>query len=218
MAISLVELISGACYYITFLSFTTFETSLNHLAASVKDQNQKDLTLISKYQETNNTEFVRALIEKYSAQILAFGYRHLRNESDTKDFASDVFLKLCEKLKKEQILHFKSWLYTFMKNFFYDQKRKEQLHIKYLNNRDKKELYEIENQIIKRLDQKLLYEALHQLPEKEKRCITYLYLESKNYSEIIKETNWTFNQIRGTRERAIKKLRILLSEEFRESS
>ena len=179
-------------------------------------QDKDDLTLISEYKKTKDPVYVNQLMDKYATQIIAFGMYRLKNREDVKDFANDVFLKLCDKLAKDEVLHFKSWLYTFMKNLFYDQKRREKLHLKYVKSHTINYKYEIEQVLFRQMDKKLLDHALNQLNEKEKKCIELLYYESKNYNEMIKETGWTFNQIRGTRERALKKLKELISTELRE--
>lgn len=182
----------------------------------MKDRNQQDLGLILKYKETKDTAFVAELMDRYSSHIIAFGVNNLKNREDVKDFTNDIFLKLCDKLYKDNIANFKSWLYIFMKNMFYDQKRKQQLHLKYLKRQTPNTYYLLENQLLYDIDKKHLYSALDRLADKEKRCVHLLYMEGKNYGEIMSETGWTFNQVRGIRDRATRKLKATISLELKE--
>ena len=64
------------------------------------------------------------------------------------------------------------------------------------------------------MDQQHLRKALGQLLEHERLCIEAIFFEELSYKEIMKRHGWSFNQLRGTRERALKKLRDLLSHDF----
>lgn len=176
-----------------------------------------DLELIDSYKKTKDTALVAQLMEKYSPQILAFGLRSLKNQDDVKDFAHDVYIKLCDKLLSEEIDNFKSWLSRFMKNLFFDKKRKEKVHRNHLDRLIQEDSYTIDKALFMSMDKKLIHAAIAKLADREKECIKTLYLEGKNYKEMMAETGWTFNQIKGVRERATKKLRELLSAEFKET-
>ena len=64
------------------------------------------------------------------------------------------------------------------------------------------------------MDKHHLQTALESLPEHERLCIEAIYLEGLSYKEVMERHRWTFNKLRGTRERALKKLRNLLKQEF----
>lgn len=180
-------------------------------------QNDDDIGRIARYRQSGDSSIISSLMQKYSAQIVAFSMEHFRNREDARDFANDVFLKLCDKLLREEIVNFRSWLYVFMKNMFYDMKRKEQLHMNFVNRSQQLEQHHsIEKKLIGELDKARLYGALEVLSENERKCIQLLYIEGKNYNEIMRETGWTFNQIRGMRDRATKRLRETISLEFKE--
>lgn len=178
---------------------------------------QDDLDLIRQYKEKKNPLFVSSLLDKYSAQIIAFGLEHFKNREDIKDFTNDLFLKLCEKLKKEEVSNFKGWLYVFMKNMFYDAKRREKLHTVYVESSEKSEHYSIETSLFRELDKDVLNNALGALSADERACLQHIYFEGKSYNEIIQETGWAFNKIRGLRDRATKKLRDIVSVELKQS-
>ena len=182
----------------------------------MSSQPNDDLALISSYKETRNPALVAQLMDKYSAQIVAFALGSLKNKEDVKDFTHDVYLKLCDKLLKEDVQNFRNWLSRFMKNMFLDQKRKEQVQKKHLNRLTTGESYSIDRELFMNMDKKLIHKAIAQLAERERECIRVLYLEGKHYKEMMAETGWTFNQIKGVRERATRKLRTILSADFDE--
>lgn len=195
-----------------------FGTGLrNNTAHNTADEKQQDSALIQAYQASRNTEYVARLMERYTGHIIAFSVDHFKNYDDVQDFTNDIFLKLCEKLAKEQVTHFKSWLYSFMKNMFYDIKRREQLHTAFVEQQPRSDGYSIDKKIQHRLDHEHLHAALDELSDQERQCIELIYLQGKRYNEIIRETGWTFNQIRGLRDRATKKLRMLVTEELKQS-
>lgn len=174
-----------------------------------------DQELIAQYQKTEDTALVWALMKRFEVHIAAFGSRHLfAGREDIRDFTNDLFLKLCDDLKRVEVSNFRSWFYVYMKNMHFDYLRRQKVRRSYLKKAAKEELHFPEQALIQGIDNKLLHQALDALSEKEALCIKLVYLEAKSYREIMTETGWTFNQIRGLRERATKKLKTMISDEF----
>ena len=166
-----------------------------------------DQQLLKLYRKSRDTKLILELMRRYEAQILAFGSRYLNREEDIRDFTNEVFLKLSESLKDQQIIHFRSWLVVFLRNRCYDKLRRKKLTRQFLQQTQSFYPEHPDGEIDQGIDQRLLYEALDSLSQKERWCIQALYLEEKSYKEVMDESGWTFNQIRGTRNRAMEKLR-----------
>jgi RNA polymerase sigma-70 factor (ECF subfamily) len=169
-----------------------------------------DLELINHYRKHGDASSISVLMDRYANQIVAFGLKQIRSHEDVRDFANDLYVKLAEKLKTAEVQDFKSWLYVFMRNMCYDQGRRKQLFEKFTEQQPKHKSYEIEEALQAKMDQVHLYEALEELPEKEAMVIRKIYLEEKNYQEVMVETGLTFNQLRGVRNRGTKRLREVL--------
>ena len=173
-----------------------------------------DAELIAQYQQNGETNWISILMDRYANQIVAFGLKQIRSHEDVRDFANDVYIKLAEKLKTAEVQEFKSWLYVFMRNMCYDQGRKKQLFDKFVAQAEQNESHEIEEKLQASMDHAHLYKALEEMPEKEATVLRKIYLEEKNYQEVMEETGLSFNQLRGVRNRGSKRLRELLKSKF----
>lgn len=207
----------SSTYRLTLIRYDSRRKVSNDHAHSTATADLSDLDLIRSYQVSQSPAFVSQLMQRYSGHIVAFSMDHFQDHEYTKDFTNDIFIKLCDKLKKERITNFKNWLYVFMKNMFYDIKRREKLHSVYVDQQPKQEEYSIERQLQHQLDHPHLHAAMKELSEQERKCLRLIYLEDKRYAEIIQETGWTFNQIRGLRDRATGKLRALVTDELKQT-
>lgn len=176
----------------------------------------EDHELIAEYQKTGNTLFVKQLTDRYAQHILSYGWKNIRNEDDVKDFAQDVFQKLCAKLKSAKVESFKSWLYTAMRNMVIDSGRRKTLWNGYVDEERKREGITTLGFVETEYDMQYLRQALDELSEKEKSCMVLLYFQDRSYAEIMDETGMTFNQIRGIKDRTLKKLREKLSTIYEE--
>lgn len=167
-----------------------------------------DETLIEKYQMTLDTIYVSALMQRYARQITAFAWKGLGNDEEVKDFSQDVFVKLSAKLKDAKIESFKSWLYRFMQNLIIDKGRRRKLFDDFVAEQEGlEESADIPREIERQLDDIHLKSAIADLNERERACIEMLYYEESSYAEIMKATGLNFNQVRGLKDRTLKKLK-----------
>ncbi len=153
------------------------------------------------------------LIERYSAQISGMSFRYFRNEDDVKDFSSELFLKLSDKLRVLELREgedFGRWMVRFVRNAIIDQLRskhsrdrhQEQFGLQAVLSEEQSHDFEADSVGL----------ALKQLSEQERTCIEAIYLQETSYQDIMQEHGYTFNQVRGYRDRGIRKLRELLSD------
>ena len=173
-------------------------------------QQLTDIELVARYQGKQDQECVAVLMDRYTSQIVAFGLKQLSSQQDVRDFANDVYLKLAEKLKTAQPDNFRAWLYVFMRNMCYDKGRRQQLEETFIQTQQTAEKGHREPELDKKLDYELLHKAIDELPKKEAMVIRLMYLQEMNYQEAMKETNLTYNQLRGVRNRAMTRLKMLL--------
>lgn len=178
------------------------------------DQDNSDEDLVKSFQAFGNKKAVLLLMRRYSGYIVAFGMRQFKDREKVKDFTQDLFVKLCDKLKTSDVKHFNSWLHTIMRNMFYDKVRREQLHDRFEDlQKGKPEHYEIESEMDRAAEAQILQNAIDQLNPEEARCVRMIYLEELDYKEVMKATGWTFNQVRGYRQRGMLKLKALLGKQ-----
>lgn len=180
------------------------------------DRSRNDNDLILAYQKTGDTELIAVLMERYVDLVSGMAMNKLKNREDVNDLVADMFIVLQEKLKHIEVKNFKSWLCTIVRNKLHDQFRKKKVRtdyaIQYLNTGS--ESFEIGSSF--QFDLQHLKKAFRQISEEESFCIQKIYLEELNYQDIMDEKGWSFNQVRGYRQRGMKKLKDLLTNEFQD--
>lgn len=180
-----------------------------------------DIGLIEKYQQSKDQQLVLILMERYASQISGMAFRYFRERDDILDFKSDLFEKLVRKLTEidaGDIRQPERWLCRLITNLALDGIRRKKTYrghtLDFAIERESSP--ESDSVSLKALDNPHLHAALKQLSDEERNCLEKIYFEEMSYQEIMKETGFTFNQVRGYRDRAIRRLRSLLNDDFSE--
>lgn len=172
------------------------------MAGAEKYQKHSDNELIKLYAETGDNQFVGLLYERYGHLVLGLCIKYLKNRDEASDAVIQIFTNLIKDLKKYTITYFKSWLYTYSKNFCLMELRKRQSTLKrelewkenthlIMDFSDPAHLQEKEKQII------LMEEAIDLLNPEQKTCIDLFYLKNKSYNEICELTGYTSNDVKS---------------------
>ena len=177
-----------------------------------------DLELIAEYKFTKNKLFVGILYKRYSHLVLGLSLKYLKNEDEAKDAVMQIFEKLFADLLKHQIEFFKSWLYTYSKNFclmiIRTRKSKFKKEIELENNADL--FMETESGLhLNKADEKekqfiALENAINELKDEQKKCIDLFYLKEKSYIEIAEITGFTINEVKSYIQNGKRNLKIKL--------
>jgi RNA polymerase sigma-70 factor (ECF subfamily) len=177
-----------------------------------------DLELIAEYKNTQNKVFVGILYKRYAHLVLGLSLKYLKNEDDAKDAVMQIFEKLFTDLLKHPIEYFKSWLYTYSKNFCLmiirsgQSKLKKELDLE--NNADLFMETESVLHLNKAEDKEKQYEdlelALGQLNEEQKKCLDLFYFKDKSYVEIAEITGLTNNEVKSHIQNGKRNLKIKL--------
>ncbi|GAB4419057.1 MAG: sigma-70 family RNA polymerase sigma factor [Bacteroidia bacterium] len=176
-----------------------------------------DARLVIHYCETRDGRAVSVLLDRYADLIVGKSVRYLQDAADVEDFANDLFVRLTEKLPTSDIRSFKPWLMTLVTNMLHDIGRgrgTRDKHFKIIGERMMRDGRSDSMDADLDMDRDLLYEALDTLNDLEQRCLRKLYFLDMSYQEIMEEEDLTFNQLRGMRDRCIKKLREKLGTDF----
>lgn len=174
-----------------------------------------DEALCERYKMTQDTQYISELMQRYARQITAFAWKSWQNEEEVQDFGQDVFVKLAAKLQTSEVEHFKSWLYRFMQNLVHDKGRRRKLFNDFVATQEMDEKDGTNLQWESDLDNEHLKQAVESLNERERTCLEMLYFEERTYADIMQATGLTFNQVRGLKDRTLKKLRERLNHIYR---
>jgi RNA polymerase sigma-70 factor (ECF subfamily) len=177
-----------------------------------------DLELIAEYKNTENKLFIGVLYKRYSHLVLGLSLKYLKNEDEAKDAVMQIFEKLFKDLLKHQIEFFKSWLYTYSKNFclmiIRTRQSKLKKEIELENNADL--FMETESGLhLNKAEEKekqfvALENAINDLKDEQKKCIDLFYLKEKSYVEIAEITGFTINEVKSYIQNGKRNLKIKL--------
>jgi RNA polymerase sigma factor (sigma-70 family) len=167
-----------------------------------KYKDYSDNELINSYCKTGENFLIGILYERYGHLVLGLCIKYLKNKDEAQDAVIQIFTRLMDDLKKHKVEYFKSWLYTYSKNFCLMELRKRQSTLKkelelkenvhlLMDFSDPKHLEEKERQLA------LMEQALSQLNAGQKTCIDLFYLRNKSYNEIMQMTGYSNNDVKS---------------------
>ena len=149
--------------------------------------------------------------EHYNSALL-YALSLAKDRSTAEELVSTAFYKALKSDDKE-IVSFKSWLLTVVRNTFLSQARKwwRQAELSEHLHDDGEELLE---KIIKDEEYRALYHALSLLPPLQNEMITLFYFENLSMREIAKVVKKSESNVKTTLCRARMKLKELLEGEI----
>jgi RNA polymerase sigma factor (sigma-70 family) len=180
-----------------------------------------DQELLQYYYETKDQQWIGVLLERYTLLLLGVCMKYLKNEEEAKDAVQQIFLKVLTEVTKYKVDYFKSWLYMIAKNHCLMKLRnKSAKNLRELNEDVAVEHSETDKQEILANEKtySLLEEAIEELSEEQKLCITLFYLQKKSYQQIIEQTGLTPMQVKSYIQNGKRNLRLFLEKKLRKSN
>lgn len=178
-----------------------------------------DTELLDKYRQTGNKVFMGILYKRYSHLVFGLCMKYFKDQDQAYDTSVNIFTKLFDDLKKHKVEYFKSWLFTYSKNFCLMQLRSAQSNLKRALEYEKDFKVFMENteethlQANKREQEyALLEKALADLDEGQRVCIELFYLKDKSYTQIVELTNYDLNKVKSYIQNGKRNLKIRLEE------
>ena len=179
---------------------------------SFKNKNRKDFkrfsdeNLIAAFVKTGKNEYFNEIFSRYTHLIFGVCIKYLKNEDDAKDAVMQIFENLIDTINDQEILNFKSWIYTVAKNHCLMKLRKEksiagkeedykklitskvvelseEIHL--INDKESKDIFD------------KLEKAIKSLKREQQICIKMLYLQNKTYAEVSEMTGYTMKQVKS---------------------
>lgn len=165
-----------------------------------KQQNLTDIELLILYKQSCEQQYVAQLFLRYSDLVYGCCCKYLSAAEAAKDATMSIYSQLVDKLQKQQVQNFKSWLYVLTKNYCLMELRKlkrspvlsiENDFMQFENFEHPDDVFNKEN----RLNE--LSICLDSLNEGQKQSITLFYLENKCYQEIATITGNDWGKVRS---------------------
>ena len=179
--------------------------------------NLTDNELISEFKGTGNKLIIGVIYKRYAHLVFGLSMKYLKDEEDAEDMVIHVFTRLIDDLRKHEIEFFKSWLYTYTKNFCLMQMRSaKSKRIKEQDYRENvKTLMESSEDmhrisVQKEIQLNSLEKAIEELSDEQQKCIRLFYLNEKSYQEIAQETGYSLNNVKSYIQNGKRNLKIKL--------
>lgn len=179
-----------------------------------KNPEWSDERLITAYISTENAAYVGELFYRYSDMIFGLCLKHLKNVQESEDASYELFELLISKLKTQQIMIFKPWLYRTASNFCIDKLRKSKtntiisLDDRFENARDSMDIsVDISEReaLLAKIDH-----CLKQLNDDQKVCIDLFYFQEKSYQDIAQQLNISWSTTRSYIQNGKRNLKICM--------
>jgi len=172
-----------------------------------------DQELLARYYQDGNAELLGVLLQRYTLLLFGVGMKYLKDEEEARDVVQHVFLKVLTELPKYRVEYFKSWLYMIAKNHclmklrdkgFSKLEMDEKLFIVKDEDETKSWHYEKERLL------NSMTEAVEELADEQRTCITLFYLKKKSYQEISAFTGFSQMQVKSYIQNGKRNLKIIL--------
>ncbi|MBK9191274.1 MAG: sigma-70 family RNA polymerase sigma factor [Crocinitomicaceae bacterium] len=173
----------------------------------------EDAALLKLVQQ-NDHQAMGELFNRYSWLVMGQCLKYLKNRMEAEDMMMTLFDKLPEKIKKNEVVNFKTWLYSVSKNECLMHLRKKNIkesdaETALLFKEDESEtqfrITELKEQKLK-----LLEEAIEKLNHEQKRCIELFYLKDHSYDEIVSITKFELSKVKSYIQNGKRNLKLIL--------
>lgn len=154
-----------------------------------------------------NLDALGPLFEKYHVELFNYFQRRCRNKEISEDLAQNVFqriIKYRSSFREDSV--FRPWMYKIAQNLFYSYYRSKPPEEELTDTGELADNPEGSEQV---LQDKLLFDALNQLPEQDRELIELSRFQGLKYAEISEITGNSVSAIKVKIHRAIGKLREL---------
>ncbi|MFT3705865.1 MAG: sigma-70 family RNA polymerase sigma factor [Agriterribacter sp.] len=179
-----------------------------------------DADLLEHYHQDGNNEWIGVLMQRYTLLLYGVCMKYLKNEEEAKDGVQQICLKAFAELQKYPVTYFKSWLYMIARNYCLMQLRdKGKMPVPVTEKMMASEPDENNNPLYHQQKDKTLSvmeEALAELNEDQKICVTFFYLQKKSYQEIADSTGFTTMQVKSYIQNGKRNLKIIMEKKLKE--
>ncbi len=175
-----------------------------------------DEELIRQYQLTRDPAYIGDLFSRYTHLIYGICLKYFGDEEDSKDAVMQIFEKLLQTLKTQEVNKFNHWLHILTKNYCLMELRSKKIKEKKSWQHNLPDFPQTTNDLEleafseKELKLHHLELGLTQIPAEQKICIELFYLEKKCYQEITEITGFDLNKVKSYIQNGKRNLKIYL--------
>lgn len=181
---------------------------------------QELLTLIRK----DNDSATGELFERYRYLVMGVCLKYLKNSMESEDMLMKIFQALPDKIKKNEVQNFRSWLHSVTRNECLMNLRKKNPetgdadHALVYQEDDSYAALKLAHLNERKINK--LEEAINELKDEQQRCIREFYLNGKSYEEVSQILGYDMNKVKSAIQNGKRNLKNILEnfEEFKEQA
>ncbi len=182
-----------------------------------------DNELINIFLESGSNSPLGELYKRYGHLVLGLCFKYFKNKDEAEDAVMSIFSQLMVDLKKHKVDYFKSWLYTYSKNYCLMQLRKKQSQLKKELEIKENEIFLMDYNSVEHLNEKesqisLMQVTLNELNKEQKVCLELFYLNNKSYAEIEKITGFSNNEVKSFIQNGKRNLKLKMEAKLNEQT
>ncbi len=159
-----------------------------------------DEELVANYKTSGDLNVLSDLYQRYMELLYGVCLKYFKDEDDAKDAVLNIYEELITKLRKYEVVSFRSWVYQVARNHCLMKLRsdkkftKTQMDVSLVQNEEDVHL----NGVMEKEEHfKQLRYCMDQLVPAQKQAVALFYLEGKCYNEISQSTGIDWKQVRS---------------------
>ena len=157
---------------------------------------------LARFRETGAAADLLPLYQAYLPFIFGLALRYLGTAERAEDAGAEVWSVLLDKLPKHEVINFKSWLHTTVRNHCLMQLRREKrdplANTSAAVMQSGELLHLVEEPTEQGADTRPLHHCIKQLKEEQRRCIHLFYLQDgETYQSIAEQLSLSIGQVRS---------------------
>ncbi len=193
------------------------------MGTSNKYKDYSDNELINIFLQQDDKNCIGELYTRYGHLVLGLCFKYYKNRDESEDAVMGIFGQLLTDLKKHKVQFFKSWLYTYSKNYCLMALRKKQAQLKKELDIKENEIFLMDYNSVEHLNEKeqqinLMHMAINELNKEQKWCIELFYLHQKSYNEIVQITGYSSNEVKSHIQNGKRNLKIKMETKLNEQA
>lgn len=155
------------------------------------DDNQESIRLLQDISQGSRSSFDR-FYEKYIDFVYHIAYQYTKSHTETEDLCHDIFLEVLQKAHQYDPSKgsVRAWLAVKTKSRSLDRLRKKKTLLTHrLEELLKGKEEGADVHFLSQLEQRIIMNALHALPEEQREAIIRSYFKGETHSEIAEKMN-----------------------------
>ena len=176
---------------------------------------EAERTLLQTYYKHGDLDVLGKLYAPYMYMVLGVCMKYLKHTEQAQDAVMQIFEELVDKLRVHQVHNFRSWLYTYARNYCLMVIRKKQQFPQVelsedllMENLD--DLHLPNKEDMQEAQLQAMEACIDTLNAQQKHCVELFFLKNKCYKEIGEETGYTLKQVKSYIQNGKRNIRICM--------